>query len=143
MRKLNGFSSSTLPEVDITIRDADTVCEGNLELFTAAPEPRSSSEPADIDPPEPSTPPEPTGSVEITKAVYKNSKDKLVVHAKYSAGGDVELRLTVEGLVTDALMDWKAKKSCYQLKLNTPINFDGADATVSGPGGAHDTVKIR
>ena len=32
--KLNGFSSSTLPEMDITIRDAETVCEGDLEFLT-------------------------------------------------------------------------------------------------------------
>ncbi len=48
--KLEGFSSSTLPEVDLTIRDAETVCEGDLELFIDAPEPISSSEPFDIDP---------------------------------------------------------------------------------------------
>ncbi len=49
--KLEGFSSSSLPEVEIEILDAEEVCEGELELFTDAPEPVSSSEPFDIDPP--------------------------------------------------------------------------------------------
>ena len=48
--KLEGFSSSSLPEVDIEILDADEVCEGELVLFTDAPEPTSSSEPFDIEP---------------------------------------------------------------------------------------------
>ena len=51
VRKLEGFSSSSLPEVDIEILDADEICEGELELFTDAPEPVSSSEPFDIEPP--------------------------------------------------------------------------------------------
>jgi len=41
---LSGFSSSSLPKVEIEILDAETVCEGELLLFTDAPEPRSSSE---------------------------------------------------------------------------------------------------
>ncbi len=43
VRKLEGFSSSSLPEVDIEILDAEEICEGELELFTDAPEPISSS----------------------------------------------------------------------------------------------------
>ena len=51
LRSLTGeFSSSTLPEVDIIIRDAETICEGDLELVTDAPEPLSSSEPFDVEP---------------------------------------------------------------------------------------------
>ncbi len=48
--RLDGFSSSSLPEVEIEILDADDVCEGSLTLFTDAPEPISSSEPLDVDP---------------------------------------------------------------------------------------------
>jgi predicted xylose isomerase-like sugar epimerase len=47
VRKLNGFSSSTLPEVQLTIRSASTC--GTWTLFNA-PVPRSSSVPNDIDP---------------------------------------------------------------------------------------------
>jgi hypothetical protein len=47
---LPGFSSSTLPRVQLTIRDANQVCEGPLTLFNDAPEPRSSSQPMDIRP---------------------------------------------------------------------------------------------
>jgi hypothetical protein len=47
VRKLNGFSSSTLPEVQLTILETD-VC-GAWSLFNA-PVPRSSSVPNDIDP---------------------------------------------------------------------------------------------
>jgi hypothetical protein len=62
VRKLEGFSSSSLPEVDIEIVDADEACEGELRLFTAAPEPDSSSEPFDIEPPpDPGRPPGPRG----------------------------------------------------------------------------------
>jgi sugar lactone lactonase YvrE len=50
VRKLKGFSSSSLPKVNIEILDAEEVCEGALELFTDAPEPISSSEPFDVDP---------------------------------------------------------------------------------------------
>ena len=53
--ELVGFSSSSLPEVEILILDAETVCEGELSLFTEAPEPRSSSEPFDTVPPESET----------------------------------------------------------------------------------------
>ena len=37
VRRLEGFSSSSLPEVDITILDAEEVCQGQLELLTDAP----------------------------------------------------------------------------------------------------------
>jgi hypothetical protein len=47
---LSGFSSSTLPRVQVTIRDANEVCQGPLVLFNDAPEPLSSSQPADIRP---------------------------------------------------------------------------------------------
>jgi hypothetical protein len=47
---LGGFSSSTLPRVQVTIRNANEVCEGPLTLYTDAPEPRSSSQPMDIRP---------------------------------------------------------------------------------------------
>ena len=53
VRKLEGFSSSSLPEVEILILDADAACEGELELFMDAPEPVSSSEPIDVDPTNP------------------------------------------------------------------------------------------
>ena len=48
VRKLNGFSSKSLPTVLITILDADEVCL-NVALVPA-PKPASSSEPFDIDP---------------------------------------------------------------------------------------------
>ena len=48
--KLDGFSSSSLPEVAIEILEADEVCEEKLELFEDAPEPDSSSEPFDVVP---------------------------------------------------------------------------------------------
>jgi hypothetical protein len=47
---LGGWSSSTLPRVQVTIRDANEVCNGKLELYRDAPEPKSSSVPADIRP---------------------------------------------------------------------------------------------
>ena len=48
--QLTGFSSSSLPRVEIKILDAEEVCEGSLEPFTEAPEPISSSEPFDVVP---------------------------------------------------------------------------------------------
>ena len=48
--QLTGFSSSSLPEVDILILDAEAVCGGPVELFLGAPEPTSSSEPFDVAP---------------------------------------------------------------------------------------------
>ena len=48
--RLEGQSSSSLPEVAIQIRDAAEVCVGPLALFTGAPEPTSSSVPADVVP---------------------------------------------------------------------------------------------
>ena len=48
--ELTGFSSSSLPQVEIQILDAEEVCEGALELFTDGPEPISSSEPFDVVP---------------------------------------------------------------------------------------------
>ena len=41
-------SSSSLPEVEITILDADEACSENLELFLDAPIPFSSSVPFDV-----------------------------------------------------------------------------------------------
>jgi len=43
VKKLEGFSSSSLPEVEIEILNAEEVCEGELTLFTDAPKPISSS----------------------------------------------------------------------------------------------------
>ena len=48
--ELTGFSSSSLPQVEIEILDAEEVCGGALELLTDAPEPISSSEPFDVVP---------------------------------------------------------------------------------------------
>ncbi len=48
--ELTGHSSSSLPEVDVEILDANQICEGALELFADAPEPTSSSEPFDVVP---------------------------------------------------------------------------------------------
>lgn len=45
-----GFSSSSLPEVEIRILDSEEVCEGALTPFADAPEPISSSEPFDVVP---------------------------------------------------------------------------------------------
>lgn len=53
--KLEEFSSSSLPEVQITILDAEAVCAGMLNLFDA-PIPPSSSEPEDTDPDNPPPP---------------------------------------------------------------------------------------
>jgi hypothetical protein len=47
---LSGFSSSTLPRVQVTVRDANKVCEGPLSLYADAPEPKSSSVPMDVRP---------------------------------------------------------------------------------------------
>ena len=47
--QLDGFSDSSLPEVEIEILDADEVCE-DLVLFEDAPELESSSEPFDVVP---------------------------------------------------------------------------------------------
>ena len=44
------FSSSTLPRVQVTVRNADEVCGRALALYTNAPKPRSSSEPMDVRP---------------------------------------------------------------------------------------------
>ena len=49
MRTLEGASSSSLPEVDIEILDAEEVCEGEILLSVDAPEPDSSSEPFDVE----------------------------------------------------------------------------------------------
>ena len=49
-------SSSSLPDVEITVLDAEAVCNGPLALFTGAPVPMSSSEPFDVVPPDPGTP---------------------------------------------------------------------------------------
>ena len=48
--QLTGFSSSSLPEVNIEILNADDVCGGPLALFTDAPDVVSSSEPFDVVP---------------------------------------------------------------------------------------------
>ena len=47
---LTGFSSSSLPEVEVESLDASEVCDGPLLLFEDAPEPISSSEPFDVEP---------------------------------------------------------------------------------------------
>lgn len=48
--RLQGYSSSSLPEVEIEIQDAAQVCAGPLMLFADAPTPTSSSTPQDVDP---------------------------------------------------------------------------------------------
>jgi len=51
VEQLFGYSSSSLPKVEIKILNADTVFGGEMTLFTDAPEPTTSSEPFDITPP--------------------------------------------------------------------------------------------
>ena len=48
--RLTGFSSSSLPQVELEILDAGEVCSGPQMLFTEAPAPLTSSEPFDIIP---------------------------------------------------------------------------------------------
>ncbi|MBK9169413.1 MAG: IPT/TIG domain-containing protein [Bryobacterales bacterium] len=48
--RLRGFSTSSLPRVEIRILSAEEICNGPLELFLDAPVPQSSSEPFDVDP---------------------------------------------------------------------------------------------
>jgi hypothetical protein len=50
---LPNTSSTTLPKVTVIIRDWNQVCTAPLELFTAAPDPCTSSQPDDIDPENP------------------------------------------------------------------------------------------
>jgi hypothetical protein len=48
--QLKGYSSSSLPKVDLEIKDASQVCAGPLELLANAPAPTSSSTPFDVKP---------------------------------------------------------------------------------------------
>ena len=48
--QLTGYSSGSLPKVEIEIRDAAQVCNGPLDLLREAPAPQSSSEPYDTAP---------------------------------------------------------------------------------------------
>ena len=48
--QLTGYSSGSLPKVEIEIRDAAEVCNGPLTLLSAAPAPTSSSQPYDTVP---------------------------------------------------------------------------------------------
>lgn len=52
---LPNTSSSTLPKVTVIIRDWNQVCTGQLDLFTSAPDPCTSSIPQDIDPENPAS----------------------------------------------------------------------------------------
>ncbi|UTW13429.1 DUF11 domain-containing protein [Marinobacterium rhizophilum] len=52
VKKANGFSSSTLPTVTITILDAELTCSA-AQILTDVPKPPTSSEPFDIDPENP------------------------------------------------------------------------------------------
>ena len=48
--QLTGYSSGSLPKVEVEIRDTAEVCNGPLSLFSQAPAPTSSSQPYDIAP---------------------------------------------------------------------------------------------
>ena len=72
---LTGFSSSSLPAVEIMILNAEDVCEGALELFTDAPEPESSSEPFDVEPPVDVVPPVPGEFLSLFLAIDEDSID--------------------------------------------------------------------
>ena len=48
--QLQGYSSSSLPAVAITILDAAEVCDAEFDLLNDAPAPISSSEPFDVIP---------------------------------------------------------------------------------------------
>ena len=72
---LTGFSSSSLPAVEIMILNAEDVCEGALELFTDAPEPESSSEPFDVEPPVDVAPPAPGEFLSLFLAIDEDSID--------------------------------------------------------------------
>ena len=118
---LEGFSSSSLPKVDITIRDAETVCEGDLILFTDAPEPISSSEPFDVAPPASSTATASSlhaacigNGAHITKANYASEEGRLVVWVEHPGAPSAALSLLLDGFVSDPPMVYDASEGRYE-----------------------------
>ena len=119
----------------------------DLALLQDVPEPISSSEPADIDPAGSGGGGGGSGSgstIEITKALYKNSRQRLLIYAKSSNSPDDVLTVTVEGFVTDEPMVYKASKDRYEYRVNDATeNLDDRIVTVTGSDGASASTGVH
>ena len=81
--------------------------------------------------------------IDIQKALYKNSRNRLLIYAKSSLSGDV-LTVTVEGFVTDEPMVYKESKDRYEYRVNdVNVNLDDRIVTVTGSDGAFATTGIH
>ncbi len=82
-------------------------------------------------------------TIDITKALYKTSQDKLVVWATSAQGSNAALEVTIPGMGSYAL-NWNNSKNRWQKSINKALKKglqpdSGLMITVSGPEGAVST----
>lgn len=78
-------------------------------------------------------------SIDITKALYKSSTNKLIIHATSDLGNGAALVAEIPGLA-DTPLNWKSTKQRWQKTINKASNKgfqpdSGTVITVSGPEG--------
>ena len=84
-----------------------------------------------------------TDTVQMTKAAYVNKKDELVVFAESEAAPDATLTVSIAGFVDHAPMTYKAKRGRYEYRVNTSVNLDGQQVTVTSDFGGTASQTIQ
>ena len=79
----------------------------------------------------------------MTKAAYKNGKEKLRVYAVSDAAPTAQLTVSIEGFVEVAVMTYNANKDRYEYKVSTSVNVDGAQVTVVSDLGGQASQTIQ
>ena len=80
--------------------------------------------------------------VVLTKANYNNEEQKLIVQGEH-LGFDIDMRVTVEGFVTDAPMEYQAYSGRYRYVAETADNLDGRLATITDADGYSRSATIH
>ncbi|MBI1930260.1 PQQ-dependent sugar dehydrogenase [Candidatus Poribacteria bacterium] len=83
----------------------------------------------------------PVDQVEITRAIFLNASNLLLVTATSSAAPEAELRLTVEGCVTDAPMNFRNGQ--YLFLTRDCAGLGNRTAQVTSSFGGSDSTTIR
>jgi len=81
-------------------------------------------------------------TINITKALYRKAKDKLIIYATSSLGSGAELRASIPGIGTKTLR-WKAKKQRWQktIRKASAKGFPASAGTVISVSGVEGTTE--
>ena len=82
-------------------------------------------------------------TLDVTKSVYNNKKDKIIVYVISDMAPDANLTISIEGFVDNAAMKYNAKKGRYQYKANTSENLNDRQVSVTSDLGGSASASLK